>query len=526
MRSLLPTLLPTLRAFLGRRPALKAVWLLGALVRYGPGPYALVAWQARTRPQVPALVTEEGRVTYAELRAQAEALARSLAPRVAPGERIGLLGRGGSGWVAGLLAAHRLGAEVTLLNITQAPEDWAGLVRSLGLGTVLHEPEYGPGLRRVPHPAALVALPEGESGWPSPTPGGRARLPRCPCFRVKLLTSGTTGAPRAVLRSRAPWPVLALGADFLARLGPRRGEGVWLPLPLFHGHGLSAGLLTLAYGGTLHLCRRTEGAALLTDLRASGAGWVVVVPTLLRRLLDSAEAEGGEPGLGEAELEKFGGGGWQVRRVISGSAPLLPELADRAQREFGEVLYDLYGSTETGPLALATPADLRAEPGCVGRPLRGVRLRVGEGTLWVRSPLLTPPDPATQIDSEGPAEWDTGDLAWLSPNGRLHLRGRLDDRLNCGGQKVDPEALEARLGRLPGIRECALWGERDAEYGQILHALVVPVGEETEEELRRTLNAALPRSLRPRTVRLCAELPRGPSGKLERRRLPEWGLPE
>lgn len=468
----------------GARPALGLGRLAATALRHGPTPYALVAWHAATQPNESALEAPDGRLTYRELLAQADALAAQLATAIPAGSRVGLLGRGGAHWLVGLLAATRLGAEVVLMNTLHSSEGWATQARKLRLVAILHEAAYAEGLRQHPHPADLVEL-----GRTAQT-GFRFMAPRL--GSVTLLTSGSTGNPRAIRRRTGLSRSLAVCAanDFLTRIEPRRGERVWLPPPLFHGHGLSALMLTLGFGGTLILA---DAEDLWASLEAADPHWAVLVPTMLHRLLESRPAAPTLP---------------HLRRLVSGSAPLSPRLAHQAQAQFGPVLFNLYGTTETGPIALATPADLAASVN-VGRVLRGVHLDLAHETVNVRSPFL----------AVNAASWNTGDLATVDAAGRLHLRGRADDRLICGGENVDPEELENRIELLAGVRECALWGESDAEYGQVIHALIVPEAGVGRVDLQTSLEQALPRTLRPRSVTLCSELPRNAAGKLLRREL-------
>ena len=466
---------------LGARPALDLGRLAATALRHGPTPYALVAWHAAQHPNTVAIDAPDGRLTYRELLAQADASAAQLVPLIGPKTRVGLLGRGGVRWVVGLLVATRLGAEVVLMNTLHSPEGWATQTRKMGLAAILHEATYAQGLRQHPHPAALVELGDGLLIAHSP----KLIAPRF--GSVTLLTSGSTGNPRTIRRRTGLSRSLAVCAatDFLTRLAPKVNERVWLPPPLFHGHGLSALMLTWGFGGTLILA---DGDDLWASLEAADPHWAVLVPTMLHRLLE--QASDAPPNL---------------RRVVCGSAPLSPRLAQQAQAVFGRVLFNLYGTTETGPIALATPADLAAGVN-VGRVLDGVQVDLSAGTVNVRSPFLA-------VNAES---WNTGDQAEFDAAGRLHLRGRADDRFICGGENVDPEELEHRIEQLAGVRECAVWGESDAEYGQVVHALIVPQLGADLADIQASLAQALPRTLRPRSVTLCAELPRNAAGKLAR----------
>lgn len=478
----------------GPEPLQGAAQLLRVIARHGLNPYALVAWHAQLRPQVTAIEAWDGVRTYRDLQLEANTLAAELAGLIRPGQRVGLLGRGGVRWLVGLLAASRLGADVVLLNTLHSPQEWAQQMQKLNLSAVLHEEAQAQTVRSCPHPAALVNL-HATRGKPRAT----LRLgPRAGA--VTLLTSGSTGTPRDIKRTTGLSRLrgVLIATDFLNRLGLRCGERVWLPPPLFHGQGLSALMLTLGFGGTLLLAPEPQGSALRAHLQRTSPQWLIVVPTVLHRLLDGVTAPFHLP---------------HLRGVVSGSAPLSAVLTKSALHAFHGKLFNLYGSTETGPISLATPADLQQQPGTVGRVLRGVKVDLPGGAVQVRSPFLAVPHDC----------WNTGDLGEWSGSGCLHLLGRADDRFICGGETIDPLALEQRIEALPGVAECAVWPVPDAEYGQAIHALMVPVNDRvTVQEVQAALNDALPRTFRPRSITLCRELPRNAAGKLVRRHLPGW----
>ncbi|WP_194165183.1 class I adenylate-forming enzyme family protein [Deinococcus terrestris] len=458
-------------------PASTLAGLLGTLTREGPGLYALAAWWAGREPGRVALVDGDGPVTFGELRERADRVTAALAPHLRPGQAVGLRAGQGANAVAALLGALRLGLRVTLLNPAQSETALGVLVRAHGLR------------------ALLVDAPLGED-WCGGVPvwslddllSPRPRRPLPPhAGRPVLLTSGTTGEARVVRRSWSPGAALASAGALLEALNLRAGAPTLLPLPLFHGHGLAALALGLGMGAPVHLAAGRGARELWATLERERIEVLVLVPTVLHRLL--AEADGTAPAL---------------RTVVCGSAPLDPALAVRARERLGHVLFNLYGSTEAGLISLATPADLGAAPGTVGRPLPGVRVRL-EG------------DRGEIAVGRGRA---TGDLGRWDAEGRLFVTGRADDLLLIGGENVFPAEVEARIAALPGVRECAVYPVPDAEYGQALHAFVVPEPDAPgDPEWHAALRESLPRRLRPLTFTRLPELPRTPSGKVQRWRL-------
>lgn len=282
---------------------------------------------------------------------------------------------------------------------------------------------------------------------------------------------------------------VALLADLLNRYGFKRGQRVWCLTPLSHRQGLSGLLFTFAFGGTLILCPATEGRAMWQSVQESNPDWLLVVPTLLARLAEAAPDSAGE------------------YTILSGLAPLSPDLLPKVYRKFGNRVFNAFGTTETGPIALATPSDLQTAPRSVGRPLCGVKVELRGEMLWISSPLTA-----------GGA-WCTGDLGQSDELGRLYLQGRADDCFVCGGT-INPAVLERRIMSLDGVRECAVWPVPHDEYGQAIHALLVLEKGACETQVRAQLAASLPRTLRPQHVFWASELPRNAGGKLMRRQLP------
>ncbi|CAM3259559.1 Acyl-CoA synthetase (AMP-forming)/AMP-acid ligase II [Deinococcus saxicola] len=467
---------------LGSRPVQNALGLVWTVLRHGPTLYALAAWNARRTPDQMALVDGDGPLTYAELLKRADEMAAALACQVRPGEAVGPLCGNSADFVAALLACVRTGARTVLLGTSFSAAEIGRVSAEQRLRLLICDGDWperlrgeiGPDVTLLP----LCGLGEARPRFLTPSRAGP----------LVLLTSGSTGTPKAV-RSRVGIRAgLRVAGALLDALPLRAGAPTLLPLPLFHGHGLATLGMGLALGAPLHLCRPTADTIWRT-LQEEGIEVLVLVPTLLHRLLDA-------PGKRAAPA---------LRAIICGSAPLGTRLAMAALERFGDVLFNLYGSTETGLISLATPADLRAAPGGVGRALPGVNLELdGEvGRVIVGG-------------------HDTGDLASRDAAGRLTLHGRADELLICGGENVFPASLEERITALEAVAECAVVGVPCAEFGTGIHALIVlrPGHNMTPEQLQDELRPLLPRMFRPQKITLLDVLPRTLTGRLLRARLP------
>jgi fatty-acyl-CoA synthase len=199
--------------------------------------------------------------------------------------------------------------------------------------------------------------------------------------------------------------------------------------------------------------------------------------------------------------------------------------------EFGDILFDLYGTTEAGWATLATPTDLRAARGTVGRPAHGVVVDVLDG-----NGSSVPPDRVGEIYvgsglafhgySGGGSRrtvrnlMSTGDMGYLDRNGRLFVVGRVDDMIVSGGENVYPQEVEDLLAAHPAVADVSVFAVADDEFGERLAARVVAKGTVTAEQLRRYVSDALGRHKVPRDVVFDSALERTSTGKVRRPRRP------
>jgi malonyl-CoA/methylmalonyl-CoA synthetase len=316
-----------------------------------------------------------------------------------------------------------------------------------------------------------------------------------------VYTSGTTGRPKGAVHTHAS---LCAGVDaLLTAWGWQPQDRLILTLPLFHVHGLVAGLFgTLTAGATATVFDRFDESKVL-DV-ASEHTMFFGVPTMYHRL----EATGQSRALS------------QLRLCVSGSAPLAAELWYRFASNGVEVL-ERYGMTET-LLTLSNPLNGERRPGSVGLPLPGVEAAIddpdeeGVGELFVRgAPLCRGywgrPDETT-TDTDG---WfATGDLVSVSDDGYVTIRGRRTELIITGGHNVYPAEVEAVLSRHPGVREVAIVGVPSAEWGETVEAFVV--GDPDLDSLNDLAARELASFKRPRQVHIVEALPRNALGKVVR----------
>ncbi|MDN5860282.1 MAG: AMP-binding protein [Pseudonocardia sp.] len=497
-------------------------------LRYGLTLAAGYAAGASRHPDRTAIVDDAGWVSYAELTRRTDRLARSLAGLgVGAGSRVGVLCRNHRGAVEVQVAVAKLGADVVLLNTGLPAAQLATVAAEQRMGHVVADADLADRLAALPDDTTIViGWHDGPVEWPTVDEliarNGPGTLPLRPAEgRTIVLTSGTTGPPKG---ARRPKPSgLTPVAAVLSAIPLKAGEPVFIAAPLLHTWGNAGLLLAVLHGSPVVLTRRFEAAPALALVERERCDAVVAVPVMLQRWLD----------LGDHQLD----GAWTEHRprivAVSGSALAAP-LATAFMDRFGEILYNLYGSTEVSWVSIARPADLRAAPGTTGRAPVGTRLVIldehdapvppgTEGRVFVGNDM--PFEGYTREGADVERHGDllgTGDVGRLDERGRLHLTGRADDMIVSGGENVHPGPVEELLQSRSEVREVAVVGVPDATFGQALAAFVVPSdgAEVSADDVRAWVKADLTRFSVPRDVHFLVELPRNATGKIAKKELP------
>jgi len=477
---------------------------LRAARRHGLTYAALVSLAAARDPDAVALVDDDGPMTNAELDRRADALAATL-----PGgaRRVGLLCRNGRAFVVAVVAVSRAGADVVLLNSDLAVPEVEAVVDAERVDLVLVDGDDVPLPTTGVEVRDLRSLAAVTSGAPS---GGAVRGKRRR-GRIVVLTSGTTGPAKgahlSAIRVGQAVPVTTL----VRRVPWREGAPLIVTSPLFHGFGLGFLALGLAFGLPVVMSRRFDADAVARTVACSPGCVLVGVPPVLSRVASVGRAA--------------------PAAVISGAGLLHPSVASRVMDAFGPVLFNMYGSSEEGWSTLATPRDLVAAPGTIGRPAAGIRIEVldddgapvpvGEvGHLCVSSRLEFAHYSGGGRRARLAGLSDSGDLGHRDASGLLFVDGRADDMVVTGGENVFLTEVENVLLAHPGVLDVRVDGVPDEEYGVRLEAYAVPAPDVTADDLVESLRAhgaaRLARFKQPRAVHVVDELPQTATGKHRR----------
>jgi len=507
--------------------------IVSGLWRTGLTPAAAIAINAARHPDRDAIVDDEGATTYHELDQRIESIAGALWTRRRGRCTFAVLCRNHRGFIEAFAVGSRLGHEVVFLN-SEITESQLGRILDRHQPDVLvHDEEYsdivdacGYDGRRVlawhesdaEDRLTLDSLAVGDSRAKAPANHRSAKL--------TLLTSGTTGLAKGVSRGIDPIGVAESVATGMGIMRLRDGDVSVVSPPFFHALGFAMLLSTLSVGGTIVSHRRFDADQVLHDIEARRATVLTGVPLMLQRLL---KAKAAQP---ERDVSS-------IRLALTGASPIPPSTVTEFLEVFGPVLVNLYGSTETGIVSMATPEDLLDEPTTLGRPGIGISVRilrddrsiadVGErGTIFMRGGLLFEGYTADGDDTPAAKEVvdghvNTGDMGHLDEQGRLYVDGRDDDMVVSGGENVFPLEVEQALGEHSSVDEAVVMGIEHEEFGQVLRAYVTVTSDEPpkDAELRDFLRERLERFKVPKEFVVLDEFPRNATGKVVRSKLVE-----
>jgi fatty-acyl-CoA synthase len=492
--------------------------ILGERARLTPGSTALVE------------VATGARFTYAELNARACQCAHVLCDslQVAPGERVGVLSLNRVEYVDLLFAAAKSGIVLVPLSIRLTAHELSAIVADSGLRVLLAERAFAPLATALAETCGIICVwidgPDSHSltalcARASDSFERKAIDPEA--LLTLLYTSGTTGKPKGVM---LPHRMVAWNACNTVVGWQLRADDI-SPVftPLYHAGGLTVFLTPLfAIGGTIVLHNGFDAAEIWRVIAAERCTVVLGVPTIWKLLMEAPE-------FAEADLSS-------IRWLISGGAPLPQFIAD-AYRARGLVFKQGYGLTEVGVNCFAmTVEDSTAKPGSIGKPLMFTEARIADdsgnaladdqvGELWLRGPHVcrgywnAPELTASVLDAGG---WfHTGDMARRDADGFYYIAGRRKDMFISGGINVYPAEIEAELLQHPALADAAVVGVPHPTWGEVGAAFVVcrPGAVVAVEDVLAFLGARLARYKLPRSVHMLDELPRTPTGKVQKARL-------
>ncbi|MBZ4577191.1 long-chain-fatty-acid--CoA ligase FadD2 [Mycobacterium avium] len=494
----------------------------------------LPSLNARRTPDRAAVIDEEGELSYAELDRAAHAVANGLiAKGVKAGDGVAILARNHRWFLIANYGAARVGARIILLNSEFSGPQIKEVSEREGAKVIIYDDEYTKAVSKAEPPLGklralgtnpdadepsgstdetLAELVERSSSEPAPKADRHAS--------IIILTSGTTGTPKGANRSTPP--TLAPVGGILSHVPFKAGEVTSLPSPMFHALGYLHATIAMFLGSTLVLRRKFKPPLVLQDIEEYRPTAMVVVPVMLSRILDTLEKMDNKPDLSS------------LRIVFVSGSQLGAELAARALKDIGPVIYNMYGSTEIAFATIAGPKDLERNAATVGPVVKGVKVKIfddngkelpqGEvGRIFVGNTF-----PFAGYTGGGNKQiidglLSSGDVGYFDEHGLLYVSGRDDEMIVSGGENVFPAEVEDLISGHPDVVEATAIGVEDKEWGHRLRAFVVKKeGADLDEDtIKHYVRDHLARYKVPREVIFLDELPRNPTGKILKRELRE-----
>jgi fatty-acyl-CoA synthase len=500
------------------------------MVRWGPTPAAGYATGALLHPDELAIIDELGSLTFAEVQRRTNGLANAISERgIDEGDNVAILCRNHRGFIDITVALSKLGANALYLNTGFAAPQIAEVSERENAKAIVYDEEFAELVAEgAKDRLRFVAWTDGAEQHDAPVleqliDGGDPSnlVPPSEKGRVVILTSGTTGSPKGASRKQPE--SLDPAAVLFSKIPLRTRETVHVAAPMFHSWGFLHFTLGLGLGSTIVLRRKFTPEGCLSATAQFECRTLAVVPVMLQRILE----------LPEDVIRKYD---TRALEIIAASGSALPgELATRTMDLFGDVLYNLYGSTEVAWATIATPADLRQAPGTAGKAPRATVVKLYDeeanevtepgrtGRIFVGNEMqfegYTGGGGKDMIDGL----MSSGDVGHFDEHGNLFIDGRDDEMIVSGGENVFPAEVEDLLCRHEGIKEAAVVGVEDEKFGQALKAFVVPRDGKSldEKQVKSYVKENLANYKVPKQVVFIDELPRNATGKVLKKDLVE-----
>jgi acyl-CoA synthetase (AMP-forming)/AMP-acid ligase II len=496
---------------------------------------SFVLEHALERGAKPALIDgPTGRtLTYADLAQGVRGLAAGLAARgFGKGDALAVYMPNLPEYAVAFHGAASAGGRCTTVNPLYTAGELAQQLEDSGAGILLTVPPFLDAAREAAEKSGVddvVVVGEANGGIPlgellaDPADAPEVRIDPARDVAVLPYSSGTTGLPKGVMLTHRNLVANICQVQDAFPIAP--DDTLIGVLPFFHIYGqtviMNQGLRT---GGTIVTMPRFDLEQFLELIESHAVTRAYVVPPIALALAK-------HPAVDDRDLST-------LRTIMSGAAPLGPELAEQVASRVGTTVTQGYGLTETSPVTHAIRPDGENRPGSIGQPLPGTECRVvapgtgddvavGErGELWIRGPqvmrgyLNNPEATEATVDSDG---WlHSGDVAVVDEDGFFTIVDRLKELIKYKGFQVAPAELEALIITHPSVGDVAVVGVADEECGELPKAFVVPVDEGFDaDQLMEWVEGRVAPQKRIRLVETVDEIPKSPSGKILRRKLLE-----
>lgn len=485
--------------------------LITAIYKYGINLMTLVHFSAKNYGERIAIVDEQEVLTYSQLSVQSNELSLRLIQeyQLGSGKKVGLVCKNHASLIKTIYAVSATGADIYLLNTEMSEGQLNKIVERHRFDLLVIDEE----LRELyAHNGAIIlsyhhTLPAINNLLPVVSKSQQKRSRRTSTGKLVLLSGGTTGSAKEAAHKPSLFNYLDPFYDFLIRLKILNYNTAYIATPIYHGYGIAVLLLFCAVGKKVVIRRGFNAEMACHLIQEHQVEVVTVVPLMLNRMLKT----------NVIDLKS-------LRCIASGGAELSPKLVQETLNKLGDVLYNMYGTSEAGLNIIATPQDLTYSTRTIGRKIKGADLRILDehqkeveigkvGQFCIRNRWSM---------RNGAQSWiKTGDLGYQDEKGYYYLCGRTDSMIVSAGENVYPLEVEQMLLTHPQVEDAAVIGVSDELYGQRLKAFVImnPCAELKTDELIEWLRPRLARFQLPKEIVLVDDIPYTPLGKQNKKLL-------
>ncbi|WP_018297910.1 AMP-binding protein [Corynebacterium lubricantis] len=511
-----------------------AATLPGTLARYWFTTAREIEQGAAQNPHRNALIDDDGVLSYGQMRDQSKRLAKwflEVQDREGLDElHIGVMARNGRGILLPMTAKGYAGSTLYLLNVGSSPEQILGCIEENNINVLLVDDEFAD---RIPtdYPGLTVGYAhtsQPHTDYPSVkeivhAPDNGYKLPVWPKHgNIVLMSSGTTGIPKGILRPEPKLPLVLAG--LLEKLPWRAGMTVQMSASMFHTWGWSATNIAFGARNTVVTQRHYDPRKVFEQIVNYKCDALVSSPIFFKQMLELEDNEKYDTS--------------SLKFIASAGHALTPEIVRTMNDRFGPILANIYGSTELTLAAAASAEEVAADPTVAGHISSGTVLKlyddndqevsqgsVGRIFLNNSTSLVGYSNPNTKLVKIGDLV-EMGDLGYFDKQGRLHVLGRVDDMIIVGGENVYPASVSDILEPMPGIADLYAGGVDDEKTFARIAVWIVRSDDEagrnlTADAVRDWVRDNLANHSIPRDVNFVDELPRNAVGKVVPRFLPE-----
>lgn len=459
-----------------------------------------------------ALVDSRETLSYKEMQKRCENLTYHLTERygMGKGQKVAFLCKNHASLVQGIFAASRLGTDLYLLNSSMSRLQFDRLVEEHNFDFLIYDDEFselvGKSLYRNPKIASYHENKAAISTLAEMSLERKQKLKPSSNGKIVLLTGGTTGKPKQVIHRPSLINFLDPFAALLNRLHLPKYSTAYIATPIYHGYGIAVLLSFFALGKKVVIQDSFEAKKASALIREHQVEVVTVVPLMIHKMLKN----------NKADL-------YSLACIASGGAKLNPTLVEEVNQHLGNVLYNLYGTSEAGLNIIAAPEDFKHQTNTLGKLIAGGQLAVVENGKEVETGSIGQfciRNKWSMKNSQ--SRWiETGDIGYRDSNGYYFLCGRTDDLIVSAGNNIYPLEIEVVVNNHPFVEDVVVIGIEDIYSGQILKAFVQLYRDKTltEEALTSWLRTHMAEFQIPREIVFVKELPYTPVGKLDRKQV-------